>query len=269
MRVSRGEVVRASRTPEGPVTVRFREAEGGIEVGAWGAGSAWVLERADAWCGALDDISGFDPAGGIVREAWRRNRGLRIPATGLVTERLVPVILEQKVTGLEARRAYRAMTLALGEPAPGDLGLRLPPDPERLATLAYERFHPFGVERRRAEVIREVAHKRAWLDTAAELPLDEARARIGAMRGIGPWSVAEVARLSLGDADAVSVGDFHVPHLVAWALAGEPRGTDEQMLELLEPFAPHRGRVQLLLERSGLGAPKYGPRMEVRSIASI
>ena len=264
MRVARGDVVRASRTPEGPVTVRFREVEAAIEVEAWGAGSAWVLERADAWCGALDDVSGFDPPPGIVRDAWRRNRGVRIPSTGLVSERLLPVILEQKVTGMEARRTYRAMTLALGEAAPGELGLRLPPDPERLATMPYERFHPFGIERRRAEVIRGVARKRGWLDAAADLPLPEARARIGSMRGIGPWSVAEVGRLSLGDADAVSVGDFHVPNLVAWALAGEPRGTDERMLELLEPYAPHRGRVQLLLERTGLGAPKRGPRMEVR-----
>jgi 3-methyladenine DNA glycosylase/8-oxoguanine DNA glycosylase len=194
---------------------------------------------------------------------------MRIPATGLITERLIPVILEQKVTGMEARRAYRAMTLALGDPAPGDLDLRLPPDLERIAELPYERFHPFGIGRRRAEVIREVARRRTWVDAAAELPLSEARARIGSLRGVGPWSVAEVGRLSLGDADAVSVGDFHVPNIVAWALAREPRGSDERMLELLEPFAPHRGRTQRLLEMAGLRPPKLGPRTEVRSISSI
>jgi len=179
MRVSQGEAARASRTPEGPVTVRFREVERGVDVEAWGPGSDWVLERAEAWCGALDDVSTFDPPRGIVREAWRRHRGLRIPATGLVTERLIPTILEQKVTGMEARRAYRAMTLAFGEPAPGELGLRLPPDTERLAATPYERFHPLGVERKRAEVIRAVAAKQTWIDAAAELPLSEARARIG------------------------------------------------------------------------------------------
>lgn len=269
MRVVRGEAVRASRTPEGPVTVRFREVAGGIEVEAWGAGSDWVLDRADAWCGALDDVSSFDPPRGFVRDVWRRKRGMRIPATGLVTERLIPVILEQKVTGMEARRAYRAMTLALGEPAPGDLGLMLPPDPARLAELPYERLHPFGIERRRAEVLRQLGRKTVWIDAAADLPLPDARARIGSLRGIGPWSVAEVGRLSLGDADAVSVGDFHVPHIVAWALARQPRGSDERMLELLEPYAPHRGRAQRLIEMAGIRAPKYGPRMEARSIAAI
>ncbi len=269
MRVARGEAIRASRTPDGPVSVAFREIDRGVEVEAWGPGSGWVLERADAWCGALDDVSTFDPPSGIVRDVWRRTRGMRIPATGLITERLIPVILEQKVTGMEARRAYRAMTLALGDPAPGDLDLRLPPDLERIAELPYERFHPFGIGRRRAEVIREVARRRTWVDAAAELPLSEARARIGSLRGVGPWSVAEVGRLSLGDADAVSVGDFHVPNIVAWALAREPRGSDERMLELLEPFAPHRGRTQRLLEMAGLRPPKLGPRTEVRSISSI
>jgi 3-methyladenine DNA glycosylase/8-oxoguanine DNA glycosylase len=89
------------------------------------------------------------------------------------------------------------------------------------------------------------------------------------LRGLGPWSVAEVARTALGDADAVSVGDFHVPNVVAWALTGEPRGTDERMLELLEPYRPHRGRVQRLLEASGIRAPSFGPRMEVRAIGGM
>ena len=266
MRVVRGHVWRASRTPGGPVTVCFTEAPNGVGVSAWGPGATWVLEHAPGWCGALDDPSGFDPPPGLVRDLHRRFAGLRIPATACVTERLVPAVLEQKVTGMEARRAYRCLTLALGEPAPGPEGLTLPPDPQRMAELPYERFHPFGVERRRAEVLRAIGGRAAWLDAAAELPLEEAEARLGALRGIGPWTVAEVARLALGNADAVSVGDFHVPHLVAWALAREPRGSNERMLELLEPYRPHRGRVQLLLEAARIRPPAFGPRVEPREI---
>lgn len=269
MRMGPGEVVRASRTPEGPVTARFSKAESGIEVESFGPGADWMLEHAGAWCGALDDDSDFDPSPGLVRDLWRRKRGLRIPRTKLVTERLIPVILEQKVTGMEARRAYRLLVFALGEPAPGPFGLMLPPDPARVAELAYYDFHPFGIERRRAEVIRAACARADWLDAAIDLPLEQAEARIGALRGIGPWTVAEVARLALGDADAVSVGDFHLKNLVAWALAREPRGTDERMLELLEPYRPHRGRVQRLLEASGIRAPAFGPRMEVRAIDAI
>ena len=66
-------------------------------------------------------------------------------------------------------------------------------------------------------------------------------------------------RAAYGDPDAVTVGDYHLPNMVAWALAGEPRGTDERMLELLAPFAGHRGRVCGLLGRRGLTAPRFGP----------
>jgi hypothetical protein len=105
MRIVGAEVWRASRTPDGPVTVRFSNGDGGIGVETWGPGSEWLLDRAPAWCGALDDDSSFEPSPGVVRDLWRRRPGLRIPRTGLVTERLIPVVLEQKVTGHEARRS--------------------------------------------------------------------------------------------------------------------------------------------------------------------
>ncbi len=221
MRSARGITERASRTPDGPVSVRFAEIPSGIEVEAWGPGAAWVLDRAAAWCGVEDDDAGFDPPAGLVRDLRRQHPGLRIPRTGLVTERLIPVILEQKVTGNEARRAYRRLAMSLAEPAPGPLGLTLPPDPERVAALPYYAFHPFGVERRRAEVVRAVCARTAWIDETAALPLDVAEDRLSSVHGIGPWTVAEVARIALGDADAVSVGDYHVPNIVAWALARE------------------------------------------------
>ncbi|HEU4354598.1 MAG TPA: DNA-3-methyladenine glycosylase 2 family protein [Actinomycetota bacterium] len=266
MRVGPGEVWRASRTPDGAATVRLIEVDGGVRAEAWGPGAAWLLEHAPAWVGALDDPTAFAPAAGVVRDLHWRFAGLRIPSTGLITERLIPIVLEQKVTGAEARRAYRRMATALGEAAPGPADLVLPPDPSRLAAMPYERFHPFGIERRRAGVLRGIGARAAWLDAATGLPLERAKERIGSLSGIGPWSVAEVARLSLGDADAVSVGDFHAPNVVAWALAREPRGTDERMLELLEPYRPHRGRVQLLLEAAQVRPPAFGPRMEPRAI---
>ena len=96
----------------------------------------------------------------------------------------------------------------------------------------------------------------------------DAGARLQAVPGIGPWSSALVVAEVLGDADAVPVGDYHLPNTVAWALAGEARATDRRMLELLEPFRPHRYRAVLMLKLSGIGAPRYGPRTRVRSFAS-
>ena len=95
------------------------------------------------------------------------------------------------------------------------------------------------------------------------------RRRLRSLPGIGAWTAAEVVRCAFGDPDAVSVGDFHIPNTVAWALAGEPRADDARMLELLEPYRGQRGRVQRLLEVGGIVAPRYGPRLAPRSIAAI
>ncbi|MEO8462505.1 MAG: hypothetical protein ABI555_04785 [Chloroflexota bacterium] len=196
--------------------------------------------------------------------------GLRIGRTGAVFEALFPAILGQKVTGREAGSAYRELTRTHGEPAPGpiaaQLGLRLQPAPEVLAGLPYYAYHPFGVEQRRADVIRKAARDSVRLEALVDLPGTRAEAGASAaaalqrQSGIGPWTAAEVTLRALGDPDAVSVGDFHLPNLVAYALAREPRGTDERMLELLEPWRGQRARVMRLLEASGITAPRYGPR---------
>jgi 3-methyladenine DNA glycosylase/8-oxoguanine DNA glycosylase len=147
--------------------------------------------------------------------------------------------------------------------------------PEVLASLPYHAFHPLGLERRRAELVRAVAREAARLERLTAVAAGPggdpapAYAALRAFPGIGPWTVAEVGIRAFGDPDALSVGDFHLPHLVAWALAGEPRGTDERMLELLEPYRGQRGRVARLLELSGIRAPRYGPRVSARRIEGI
>lgn len=269
MRVAPDEVWRATRTPEGPATIHLRRIEDTLEAEAWGPGDEVVLDRAAAMAGALDDDGGFVPHDAIVRELRRRQPGVRLTRTSTPIEQLIPAVLEQKVTGLEARRAYRRLALAVAEPAPGPIDLVLPPDPAAVATLPSFRFHAFGVERRRAERLIGLCRRARHIDAVATLDPAAARAHLTELPGIGPWTAAEVARLALGDADAVSVGDYHLPNVVAWALAGEPRADDARMLELLEPYAGHRGRVQLLLEAGGVRAPSYGPRSEIRSIDRI
>jgi 3-methyladenine DNA glycosylase/8-oxoguanine DNA glycosylase len=266
MRIEGHEAWRAARTAEGAATVRLQHGDGMVAATAWGPGAGWALDRAPGLIGAEDDLSAFEPRDDVMTKLWKEHRGVRLTRALDVVRTLVAAVLEQKVVGLEARRAWRRMTTALSEAAPGESGLLLPPDPSRVAELPYFRFHPWGVERRRAEVVRAVCARAASLETLAEVPFDEARRRLQTRPGIGPWTTAEVMRLSFGDPDAISVGDFHVPNIVTWALAGEPRGTDERMLELLEPYRGQRGRVQLLLEASHISPPAFGPRMEARSI---
>lgn len=267
-----GSVWRATRTPEGPATTELRVEGTTLRVRAWGPGAAWAVEAAPALVGADDDARGFTPAHPVVADLARRLVGLRLPATGAVLEILVPTILAQKVTAAEATGAWRSLVAALGEPAPGPAGragLRLPPAPDRLAATPSWAFHPFGVERRRADVIRRAAALAARLEEAVAMPAADARQRLSAVPGIGPWTVAKVALAAFGDADAVCTGDYHLPHQVAWALAGEARADDARMLTLLEPYRGHRARVQRLLTAGGRHEPRFGPRRAPAPIAAL
>jgi 3-methyladenine DNA glycosylase/8-oxoguanine DNA glycosylase len=261
----------ATRTPDGPGTLHLARDGDGLLARAYGAGADWLLDRADAIAGLRDDVSGFPEVARrheVVRHLARTRPGFRLPATGRVFHHLVPAILGQKVTGKEAYRSYQKVLRRFGGPAPEAPGaprLWLPPDPAEVAATPYWTFHPFGVERKRADTLRRAAARVAALERATDAA--DATRRLKSLPGIGPWTAAEVVRVSHGDPDAVSVGDYHLPNVVAWALAGEPRGDDRRMLELLEPFRGHRGRVSHLLMTGGYGAPRYGPRMPIRSFA--
>lgn len=257
---------RATRTPLGAATERLRESpDGTITVEAWGPGAEWLVERAPTLLGEFDDDSDFNPRHPLLRELYRRQRGLRICRTEAVYEAALATIIEQKVPGDDSALGWRLLLRGLGEPAPGPLpGLLAPPPPEVVARAPYDAFHAYRIEKGRAEALRRVAAHARRIEEAVELPLDQARRRLSALPGLGPWSAAEIALVALGDADAVSVGDYHLPSLVSWALAGERRGTDERMLELLEPYRGHRARVLRLLLIGGIAPPRHGPRLPLR-----
>ena len=268
LRIDGSDVWRATRTPEGPATIHLRQAGGRIDVEAWGPGAAWAAAQAPALCGEHDDASGFQPKDRLIADLHRRNPGLRLPRTHAVFEAFVPTVLEQKVTTIEAAAGYRALVDALGEPAPGPVRFKVPPSSEVLSKTPYWTFHRFGVERRRAVVIIQAARSASRLEETTTMDLASAYRRLLAFPGVGPWTAAKVALVALGDPDAVPVGDYHLPHTVGYALEGTSRSSDERMLELLDPYRGHRARVVRLLLLSGIGAPRFGPRMPLRDIAN-
>ena len=264
IRLGRHEVWRASLTPDGPATIRLTRVEGGVDATAWGAGAAWLIDRAADLVGATDRPASFADGHPLLAAIARAHPGLRLPRTHRPFEALLPAICEQKVTGREARAAFQGIVRSHGRAAPGPGGLRLPPEPEVLAAQPYFAFHRFGLEQRRADIIRRAATLAPRLEDRSPAAVEHL---LRSVPGIGPWTVAEVLRVAFGDADAVSVGDYHIPSVVSWALAGERQADDARMLELLEPYRGQRGRVQRLLEISGIYPQRRGPRMAPRDIS--
>ena len=264
-----GAIWRATRTPAGPATAKLEQGNGFVDVRAWGPGAEWVVAHAPALCGEEDDDSGFKPAHDLIARLHRSIPGLRIPRTMAVFESMVPTVILQQVATDEGRASYRQLVMALGEPAPGPVRLLLPPSPMVLARTPYWSLHRFGIERRRADVLTRIARSASRLEETVAMDMAGAYRRMQAFPGVGPWTAAKVAMAALGDADAVPLGDYHLPHSIGYALEGTPRSSDERMLELLEPYRGHRARVIRLITAAAIAAPRFGPKKPLRDIAKI
>ncbi|MGP3922213.1 DNA-3-methyladenine glycosylase family protein [Streptomyces sp. 8N616] len=269
-----GSVWRASRTPAGPGTLRLSVRCGEVEAEAWGPGGDWMLDRLPTLLGADDDPSALTPRHRLVHEMQRRCPGLLLTRTGLVLESLVPAILEQKVTSDEAYRAWRLLLQRHGEPAPGPLDrLYAMPDARGLAMLPSWEWHRAGVDGKRAATIVRAARVARRLEEATAMNLPDALARLQLIPGIGPWTAAETLQRSNGAADAITVGDLHVPKIVGYALTGERGADDERMLELLAPYAEQgdgqRHRACRLILLSGRTPPRRAPRFAPKDISVL
>ncbi len=256
----------AARTPAGASTLALSVAGGEVRAQAWGPGADWSLDRVPRLLGDGDDWSGLDVSAypGLVR-LLRAAPGLRLPSTGLVMAALVPAVLEQRVTGGEARASWRELLLAYGEPAPGPVPVTMavPPTPRDLLDVPTWDWSRWSVDLNRQRAIRAAATVAARLEECADLAPDAAVARLRLIPGIGAWTAAETTQRAIGHPDAVSVNDFHLHNQVVYALTGRARGTDEEMLELLQPWAGQRQRVVRLIEIAGITAPRFGPRMRI------
>ncbi len=256
------------RTPAGPATLRLvGHSAGEVQARSWGPGAEWMLAGVPELLGVADRPTGFQPAHPIVRESHRRHPGLRVPRCRRVLDVLVPAVLEQRVTGGEARRSWRELLRRFGEPAPGSApaGMRVPPTAATWLAVPSWEWHRAGVDGVRARTIRAAAAVASRLEETVGMAPADAERRLRAVPGVGAWTAAEVAQRALGDADAVSVGDFHLAPFVGWALAGRAVD-DEGMLELLAAYRPHRYRAIRLLELSGFRMPRFGPRYAPRDL---
>ncbi len=266
-RVIDGVHHRGIRTPEGValISIEARNSIGEVVGTASGPGAGWALDQMPRQLGAEDDVSGFAPPE-VLRHVWRRAGNWRFGASGLVMESLVPAIIEQKVTGQEAFLGYRNLVERYGEPAPGvgsDLGVWVPPDAGQLGQIPSWEWLRMPIDGARSKAVRAAARVASSLERASQESTEVFDRRLRSIAGIGVWTSAEVRQRALGDADAVSFGDYHIAKDVTWAMTGE-QGDDARMAELLEAYRPHRARIPVLVAMARLRRPRRGPRMAPR-----
>lgn len=260
-----GDVIwRAMRTPAGVATLAIRIERSRIRGAAWGPGAGWALDQLPRLCGGADDPAGFDASRHpLIAAAHHRNPGLRLGRTDLVFDALAGAIFEQKVTGLQAFGAWRAILTWFGERVPGPTPRPMFAPPADWTTIPSWGWHRAGLEPPQSRTLVTAARRRASIEraAAASAPDGDALDRIfTSFPGIGLWTSAETRIRAFGDPDAVSVGDFHVAHEVGYALTGS-RTDDDGMLELLEPWRGHRQRVIRLIGLSGAREARRGPRL--------
>jgi len=261
-----GAIWRTSLQRSGPVTACItRTAPDAVQCQAWGDGAEEFVENLPRLLGADDEATGFRPDNPTIALAHSRVPHLRIGRTGRVLEALIPAVLEQRVQGVEAFRSWRLLVTKYGTAAPGPAPerMRVPPPPEVWRSIPSWEFHRANVDPGRARTVLTCATRAEALERQTD------RTAFVSLPGVGEWTAAETAQRALGDADALSVGDYHLSKMIGWTLLGRPID-DDAMVELLEPVRPHRYRAVRLLEVSRLAyLQRRGARLPVQRISRL
>ncbi len=268
----RGRGLVALRGDPEPLLVRMRSVVGDdktrrVQLSVYGTAqtSSDDVERAlrvghDA-AGLADDPGDFTARltpHPVLGPLATRFAGARLTRTPTVFGAFMTAVSEQLVTWAEAQMTMRRIWRRYGERVAGlsrlsaadtrrESFLVVTPRAERIAQLAPVDLRPLGLSMRRASTLLYGARNASVLEQLRELPIEEAMRRLQAMPGVGPWTANVVAMRALGHADGVLVGDAGAPFVTSMALTGE-RGDDARMLQLLEPFRPHRARVHQLFD---------------------
>lgn len=267
-----GAIWKTTLMSSGPATARITtSARSTVDCEAWGAGASEFVERLPAWLGAEDDATGFAPTEPTIAAALTKVPHLRLGRTDRVLEALIPAVLEQRVAGKDAFRAWRVLVTKYGAPAPGPAParMRVPPPSDVWRRIPSWEFHLANVDPGRARTIVGCAARADSLERLTTRPSAQARTALRSLPGVGEWTAAEVAQRAWGDADAISVGDYHLSNMVGSTLLGH-RIDDPEMVELLEPLRPHRQRAVRLLEVSGLARnPRFGARQAIPNLRAL
>jgi len=167
----------------------------------------WMLDL-DADPEAVDAVLSQDPP---MAELVARNPGRRVPRTVDPAEFAVRAVLGQQVSTAAARTHAGRLVRAYGDVVNDPHGglSHLFPTPQVLAGMdPSDLAMPRSRRRTLMGLVEALAQGRLDLDLGADW--HEARVRLNALHGFGPWTVESIAMRSLGDPDAFIAGDLGI-----------------------------------------------------------
>jgi DNA-3-methyladenine glycosylase II len=201
------------------------------------------LAAADPTMGALiERIGPID----IATRLRRRSEERPADAYGA----LLRAIVGQQLSTKAARTIYRRVCDLFGGSTPS---------PEQLLSAGEEELRGCGLSGRKVEYIRDLASHvlegELELDKLDDLPDEEVIAEIVAVRGLGQWTAEMFLIFHLERPDVLSGGDLGIRKAVQVEYGLDEMPPPQQVIEIGEPWRPHRSLASLYLWESLAAVP--------------
>ncbi|HWW67067.1 MAG TPA: DNA-3-methyladenine glycosylase [Solirubrobacterales bacterium] len=211
---------------------------------------------------------------GTVSAKARRELSAADPAMAALIERIGKIDLETRLQRRSEERpadAYGALLRAivgqqLSTKAARTIYLRVldlfdggTPAPEQLLEASEQDLRGAGLSGRKVEYIRDLASHvlsgELELDRLDELSDEEATEEIVAVRGLGRWTAEMFLLFHLKRPDVLSGGDLGIRKAVQIEYRLDEMPTPERVIEIGEPWRPHRSLASLYLWESLAAVP--------------
>jgi DNA-3-methyladenine glycosylase II len=133
------------------------------------------------------------------------------------------------------------------------------PSPEQLLEASEEDLRGCGLSGRKVEYVRDLAvhvlDGELELDRLGDLSDEEATAEIVAVRGLGQWTAEMFLLFHLERPDVLSGGDLGIRKAVQVEYGLKEMPAPQRVLEIGEPWRPHRSLASLYLWESLANVP--------------
>jgi len=133
------------------------------------------------------------------------------------------------------------------------------PSPEQLLEASEEDLRACGLSGRKTEYVRDLARHvlsgELELDRLGELGDEQVIEEISAVRGLGRWTAEMFLLFHLQRPDVLSGGDLGIRKAIQVEYGLEEMPTPTRVIEIGEPWRPHRSLASLYLWESLAAVP--------------